>query len=236
MTRAPVEPKLSLPEGRESYPSDQAYANFREVAVGSIAPGRLYRSASPIDPRQGDRRFVADKLLKASGAVTVVNTSDCRFRFKGFEGFDKTHYATLNHVALNMKDPYADPGFLEDMRNGLDFMGENEGPYLVHGTQGIQRTGYVCMVLEALMGADWETVVDDYMRSYTDYYRLSPDTQTWQAMETQALRCLMQIAGVDTDAALDTVDLAQATERYLLERVELTREQVDLLKLHLSKK
>lgn len=74
------------------------------------------------------------------------------------------------------------------------------------------------------------------MRSYTDYYRLSPDTQTWQAMETQALRCLMQIAGVDTDAALDTVDLAQATERYLLERVELTREQVDLLKLHLSKK
>lgn len=204
--------------------------------MGNIAPGTLYRSSSPIDPRQGDRRFVADKLLAASGAVTVVNTSDCRFRFKGFEGFDATHYATLNHVALNMKDPYADPGFLEDMRNGLDFMGENEGPYLIHGTQGIERAGYVCMTLEALMGASQEEIVADYMRSYADYYQLSPDTQLWKTMETQAVRCLMQIAGVDTGAALNTLDLAQATEGYLLERVELTREQVDLLKLHLAGK
>lgn len=204
--------------------------------MGNIAPGTLYRSSSPIDPRQGDRRFVADKLLAASGAVTVVNTSDCRFRFKGFEGFDATHYATLNHVALNMKDPYADPGFLEDMRNGLDFMGENEGPYLIHGTQGIERTGYVCMTLEALMGASQEEIVADYMRSYADYYQLAPDTQLWKTVETQAVRCLMQIAGVDTGAALNTLDLAQATEGYLLERVELTREQVDLLKLHLAGK
>lgn len=204
--------------------------------MGSIAPGTLYRSSSPIDPRQGERRFVADKLLAASGAVAVVNTSDCRFRFKGFEGFDKTHYATLEHVALNMGHDYPSEAFLEDMRNGLDFLGEYQGPYLIHGTQGVERTGYVCMVLEALMGASREEIVADYMRSYADYYQLSSDTQIWRTMERQAVRHLMQFTGAADETALDTLDLARATERYLLDTVGLKQEQVDALKVNLSKK
>ncbi len=218
---------LTLPDDPAAYPSLAAYANFREVAVGTIAPGTLYRSSSPIDPSQGDRRFAADELVKAAGVKTVVNTSDCRFRFKSFPGFDATHYAALDHVALNMGHDYPSAAFLEDVRNGLDFLSETEGPYLIHGTQGIERTGYLCMMLEALMGASKEEIVADYMRSYADYYRLSPDTEAWAGLAAQA----------EADLAIFTggrADLAQATEDYLLSTVGLTPTQVDLIKQHLS--
>lgn len=202
--------------------------------MGNIAPGILYRSSSPIALDQGERRFVADRLVKESGAVTVVNTSDCRFRFKGFEGFDDTHYATLEHVALNMGHNYPSEAFLEDVRNGLDFMGEFEGPYLVHGTQGVERTGYLCMMLEALMGADKEAILADYMRSYADYYQLDPGSETWATLEDQATGYLMLCTGIWNEQALDSADLAQGAERYLTQTVGLTAQQVADLKANLA--
>lgn len=198
--------------------------------MGNIAPGVLYRSSSPIDPKQGDRRFVADALVKKAGVVTVVNTSDCRFKFRGFEGFDATHYATLNQVALNMGHDYPSDAFLEDMRNGTEFLTEYSGPYLIHGTQGVERTGYVCMVLEALMGASREEILADYMASYRDYYRLEPGTETWAALEARAEGYLAIFAGKDSS------DLAAAAGTYLTGTVGLTQAQVDTLKAHLSGK
>lgn len=223
----PVAEELTPPDSRSDYPSDGAYANFRAVAVGEIAPGALYRSSSPIDPDQGERRLVADALLAQTQVRTVVNTADCRQRFTLFPGYGDTHYATLNHVALRMEKDFAAEGFVQDLRNGLDFMAEEEGPYLIHGTQGVERTGYVCMVLEALMGARREEIVADYMRSYADYYQLDPDSPTWRAMEARAEGYLAAFTGGQDD-------LAQATEDYLLQVVGLTREQVELLKAHLS--
>ena len=218
---------LTPPDSREDYPSDEAYANFRVVTVGNVAPGTLYRSSSPIDPGQGQRRLVADQLLAQTGVKTVVNTSDCRQLFTSFEGYDDTHYASLNHVALRMENDFAAEAFVQDLRNGLDFMSEQEGPYLIHGTQGVERTGYVCMVLEAFMGASREEVLADYMRSYGDYYQLTPDSDAWQAVEAQAESYLKIFAGGQTD-------LAKATENYLLQVVGLTQKQVELLREHLS--
>ena len=197
------------------------------MTVGNIAPGVLYRSSSPIDPGQGERRLAADGLLARTGVKTVVNTSDCRILFTSFEGYDETHYATLNHVALRMENDYTAEGFVQDLRNGLDFMSEEEGPYLIHGTQGIGRTGYVCMVLEALMGATREEIIGDYMRSYADYYQLSPDTEAWRGLEAQAGEYLRGFTG-------GRADLARATEDFLLHTVGLTARQLELLKEHLA--
>lgn len=194
----------------------------------------LYRSSSPIDPKQGDRRFVADALVKETGVVTVVNTSDCRFKFRGFEGFDDTHYASLNQVALNMGHDYPSDAFLEDMYNGLDFISEFPGPYLIHGTQGVERTGYVCMVLEALMGATKEELLADYLRSYEEYHRQGPDTASWRAAREQGISNLLTFTGAADEAAVDQIDLVRATRTYLLEQVGLSEAQIDLIVAHLS--
>lgn len=197
----------------------------------------LYRSSSPIDPSQGERRFAADDLLWEAGVVTAVNTSDCRLRFRNFKGYRDTHYAALgerNQVALNMGHDYPSDAFLEDMYNGLDFLSERPGPYLIHGTEGAERTGYVCMVLEALMGASKEELLEDYLRSYEEYYRYEPDSDGWKAAERQAVSNLLTFTGAADEASLGALDLAQATRTYLLEQVGLSAEQIDLIVAHLS--
>lgn len=199
----------------------------------------LYRSASPIDPKQGERRFAADDLLWEAGVVTAVNTADCRLRFRNFAGYRATHYAALgerNQVALNMGHDYPSDAFLEDMYNGLDFLSERPGPYLIHGTEGVERTGYVCMVLEALMGASKEEILADYLRSYEDYYRLDTGSTQYKAARRQAVSNLLSFTGAADEAALDQTDLAEATRTYLLEKVGLNESQIQLIIGHLSGK
>lgn len=211
--------------------------NFREITTGGVAPGVLYRSSSPIDPKQGERRFVADVLLWRAGIAAVVNTSDCRLRFRSFSGYRDTYYARLDatdQVALNMGHDYPSDAFLEDMRNGLDFISERPGPYLIHGTQGVERTGYVCMVLEALMGASKEELLEDYLRSYEEYLLVEQGSKEWNVARGQAVTCLLTFTGVADEAALDGLDLAAATRAYLLEQVELSETQIDLIVQHLS--
>lgn len=211
--------------------------NFREITTGGVAPGVLYRSSSPIDPKQGERRFVADVLLWRAGIAAVVNTSDCRLRFRSFAGYRDTYYARLDathQVALNMGHDYPSDAFLEDMRNGLDFISERPGPYLIHGTQGVERTGYVCMVLEALMGASKEELLEDYLRSYEEYLLVEQGSKEWNVARGQAVTCLLTFTGVADEAALDGLDLAAATRAYLLEQVELSETQIDLIVQHLS--
>lgn len=171
------------------------------------------------------------------GIATAVNTSDCRLRFRNFKGFRDTHYAALgerNQVALNMGHDYPSQAFLEDMYNGLDFISERPGPYLIHGTQGAERTGYVCMVLEALMGASKEELLDDYLRSYEEYFRMAKGSEGWNAARKQAVDNLLTFTGAADEDALAGLDLAQATRAYLLERVGLSGEQIELIVAHLS--
>lgn len=199
----------------------------------------LYRSSSPIDPKQGERRFAADVLLRRAEIAAVVNTSDCRFRFRGFPGYWDTYYARLDatdQVALNMGHDYPSEAFLEDMYNGLDFISERPGPYLIHGTEGIERTGYVCMVLEALMGASKEELLADYLRSYEEYRLVEPDTALWRAARAEAVSNLLTFTGAADEVALDAMDLAAATRTYLLEQVGLTEKQIELISAHLSGK
>lgn len=197
----------------------------------------LYRSSSPIDPKQGERRFVADLLLRRAGIAAVVNTSDCRLRFRNFAGYRDTYYARLDatdQVALNMGHDYPSEAFLEDMYNGLDFISERPGPYLIHGTEGIERTGYVCMVLEALMGASKEELLADYLRSYEEYRLVKPNTAPWRAARAEGISNLLTFTGAADEAALADLDLAAATRTYLLEQVGLSEKQIDLIVAHLS--
>ena len=122
------------------------------------------------------------------------------------------------------------------MGNGLDFISERPGPDLIHGTEGIERTGYLCMVLEALMGASKEELLADYLRSYEEYRRVEPYTAPWRVARAEAISNLLTFTGAADEAALDSMDLAAATRTYLLEKVGLSEAQIDLIVAHLSKK
>ena len=61
-------------ENRDDYASDAIFANFREVTVGNIKSGVLYRSCSPV---RGDARApYADALMGEAGIKTGIITSE----------------------------------------------------------------------------------------------------------------------------------------------------------------
>jgi len=161
---------------RSDYATDSIFANFRSIATTGIKPGVIYRSSNPINNEIG-RAMYADSLTRAVGVKTVINLSDSTMDIAGYlaaQGFKSNYYKSLldadKVIPLDMGVDLTAPEFGEKFAKGMRFLIENEGPYLVHCTEGKDRAGFVSAVLEALMGASLEEIIDDYMLSYENYY------------------------------------------------------------------
>ena len=166
----------------DDYGDDEVFANFRNVKAGGIAPERLFRSASPCD-NQHNRAPYANDLIEAAGVQCIVNLADDDEKIKGYmeaPDFDSPYFKGLYEngavipLALNMN--YTSDEFKEKLAAGLTAMAEKEGPYLVHCTEGKDRTGFVCALLEALCGADYDEIVADYMITFDNYYGISKES------------------------------------------------------------
>jgi protein tyrosine/serine phosphatase/S-adenosylmethionine hydrolase len=228
--------KLTRTNSRTDYPSDQAFANFRAIAMGTIGKGAAYRSSSPIDNQLG-RASVADVLAKGAKVATIVDLADSADAIKTFlasKDFASPYYADLyknGHVLLlNMGLAYASDEFKAGIVKGLAFMAENQGPYLVHCTEGKDRTGFFSALLGALMGASKDEIVADYMQSYVNFYNVKRGTDQYSLISQDLIGMLKVIAGTQD---LDKADLAAGAKSYLLSG-GLKAEQLEKLMRNLS--
>lgn len=232
--------KLTRTNKREDYSSDEVFANFRNITVGNIAEGTLYRSSSPISNELG-RAAYADNLIKGANVKTVINMADSTDNINKYvaaEGFASPYYKELydnNQVlCLNMGLAYGSNDFKAGVVKGLTFMSENKGPYVFHCTEGKDRTGFMAALLEALMGASKDDIVVDYMQSYVNYYGIDKDKDSdkYQLISQDVLGMLKVIEGTND---LDKADLAAGAKQYLISG-GMTDEQVETLKANLSTK
>lgn len=230
--------KLERTNNRADYSSDEVFANFRNIAMGDIAEGVLYRSSSPINNEIG-RASYADKLIEKAKVNTVVNLADSDENIKSYlaaEDFASPYYAELyknNKVlCLNMGLAYASDEFKASVIKGLVFMSENKGPYLFHCTEGKDRAGFFAALIESLMGASKDDIVEDYMQSYINYYGIQKGQDKYKLISEDVLGMLKVIAG---NADLEKADLAKAAEDYLLSG-GMTDKQIEDLKANLSAK
>ena len=233
---------LVMAYSAESYPdlSVEQYANFRMVRTTGMGEGVLYRSSSPVDPSLG-RNLVADSLSGAAGVKTFVDFAESGEYAETYEGFAESYYATQNVVYLNVPPGFANSPFKEGLVKGLRFMIEHEGPYLVHCTYGMDRTGYSIAVLEALMGATAEEIKADYVTTHKNYFNVTdgrqvPLTQKQveliQTVIVRLMRNAYKVEGVDI-SDFENADFAAATERYLLS-LGLKKDEIDALKARLK--
>lgn len=228
--------KLERTNQREDYASDLEFANFRNIGLGDVAEGLLYRSSSPINNELG-RAAYSDILIKDAGVKTVVNMADSAEDIAGYreaEDFNSPYYASLYDngqvKTLNMNLAYGSDDFRDNIVQGLIFMSENEGPFLVHCTEGKDRAGFMSAFIEALMGATKNEIVADYMQSYINYYGVEIGTEKYDIITLDVLGMLGVISDADN---LDTADLAADAEAYLLAG-GMTADQVAMLKAKLS--
>ena len=202
---------------RNDYSSDEAFANFRGITAGDIKPGRLYRSSTPIETVLG-RNSYADVLCADAKIETVINfTNPDMEEVKSCDGYEGSYYSTLDiHPFIVRLDMEADI-FRENMPEALRVIKDARTPILVHCQQGRDQTGLMAMILEALCGASYDEIVEDYMLSYENFYHIEKGSDQWQHIaDGNIIPSMLKMTGAADAAELKTLDLKAAAESYLL--------------------
>ena len=226
---------------RERYESDEIFANFRVIRAGGLREGILCRSASPCD-NQHNRAPYVDALIQNAGVSFILNLSDNDQKIEGYlaqPDFGSPYFLSLyrsgkvDPIALNMN--FTSDGFKAKIAAGLSVMAENEGPYLVHCTEGKDRTGFVCMLLEALCGAGYDELVRDYMITYDNYYGISEtkEKEKYDVIVESVLNPMIQVLTEGGNGDVKSADLARGAELYLLEG-GMTSDQIESLRKRLT--
>ncbi len=222
----------------ENYPtlSIEEFANFREVRTTGMGKNKLYRSSSPIDPCLG-RNLKADSLAKEAGVATFINLADAEEYAIAFNGFDSSYYSTKDAIFLALPVEFFSKPFEQGLAQGFRYMIEHDGPYLVHCTYGMDRTGFTIAILEALMGATTEEIQTDYAKTFSNYYNVVDGKQIalneqqvdfFKAVVLRNLKAVYRAEGVNIPDT-DNIDWATATAKYL-EKFGLTPEEISALK------
>ena len=208
--------------------SDEAFANFRVIDTTGMGAGKLYRSSSPINPAIG-RSTYADKAARDAGIRTVINLADPS---NVYETPEDSYYRNCQVTYLNLgMDPVAED-FKAGLAQGMRSIISGEAPYLIHCNEGKDRAGFVSAVLECLMGATADEVVDDYMETFFNYYGVEKGTEKYNAVvNSNIIPTLKTIFGV---ADIYTADLEAEAETYFMEDLGLSAKEVAELKVKLG--
>lgn len=233
---------IQYSDDRSKYTTDEEFANFRPMGVGNLKENMVYRSASPCD-NQHNRAPYVDKLAEKAGINFILNLADNEKKIEGYiakEDFNSPFFLSLykegkvNPIAMSMN--YSSDDFTDKLVNGFISLAENEGPYLVHCTEGKDRTGFVCMMLEALAGASYQEIVDDYMLTYDNYYKITKqkDPAKYDVILDKNLNAMLKEVIGNKQADPSKTDLLAAAKAYLI-KAGMSQEHLDKLILNITK-
>ena len=227
---------IQYTDNREDYGSDEVFANFRNVAAGNIKKNVLYRSASPCDSSHR-RAPYADTLEKAAGIQTVLNLADDKDLIDSYiawRDFNSPYYLSLYQegqvLPLQISMNFLAGDFQEKLAEGLTWMSQREGPYLVHCTEGKDRTGFVCILLEALCGASYSELEEDYMLTYDNYYGINrqTDPDRYNTIRRKNLDVMLNAIVSDSNVDITAADLSVCAEEYL-QRIGVEEETIEII-------
>ncbi len=217
--------------------TNEVFANFRPVnTIASLKPNTLYRSCSPID-NQHNRAHICDDLIEQAGIGFIMDLADSITeldRLYNVEDFDSPYFKSLddngNVIPLAMNSAFKSQIFSDKLVTGFKELIQHTGPYLVHCVEGKDRTGFVCVVIEALTGATYSELVNDYMVTYNNYYgiNLTTDPEKYNIIKEKNLFPMLRYITGDNGVNIETADYATYTKQYLMS-LGMTQTEVDTL-------
>lgn len=226
---------------RGDYGSDEVFANFRPMRGGSLAEGLFYRAASPCDD-QYNRAAYSGALCEKAGIGFVFDLADSGEELAGYYSdaglnslYWKSLYAAGRVLPLDMAANYRDKAFAQSVAAAMCSVLREEGPYLIHCTEGKDRTGFVCLLIEALAGASAEELESDYMQTYDNYYGITKTSspESYEAIKTIKFDDMVSyLCGIEDVGVAKQEDLVAGAEKYLVfggmneEEIVLLREKI----------
>ena len=222
---------------REDYTTDEEFCNFRALTGGHLKENFLYRGASPVDNSRG-RAAYTDGLLSRAGIAFVLDLADSEEDMAGYLASDdfasfyaEDLYKQGQIALLGMGSGYQSEEYCQQLVSGLKQMLNSQGPVYIHCMEGKDRTGFVCMLLEALAGADYEEMRADYMITYQNYYSVSEEEtpEKYDAIVELYFDAFVSfLHGTDDMDVLYSADYTQDAADYLISG-GMTEEEVSSL-------
>lgn len=170
--------KLKYSNRREDFCSDEQFANFRPLSASNLKTNKFFRSASPYDNSRS-RSITSNKLAKKNKIDYVINLANSSEKVEELlknSGTKNLYCANLFQkdkrkcICLRMSQNYRSKEFAQKVVAGFKKIIISKGKCLIHCLEGKDRTGFVCMLLEALSGASVKELEKDYMETYKNYY------------------------------------------------------------------
>lgn len=161
---------------RSDYESDEMFCNFRAMSGGDLKPDYFFRGASPVNNHYG-RAAYTDRLISEKGIRFEVDLADSGEELEAFlsEADDASPYAASLYengqiVWLALGSDFRSDDYQRKVIDGMRQMLSAEGPVYIHCTEVKDRTGFICILLEALAGASYDEMKDDFMLSFRNYF------------------------------------------------------------------
>lgn len=211
--------------------SDEEFANFRSIAVGDIDEDVLFRSSSVIN-NEHNRNIYADNAAKNSGVTVFIDLTDSESSILEYEDIENSYFISQKHIAVGASMDFTSKENTEKLAEALRYMIDNPGTYCIFCDEGKGRTGVVAAILESLMGANYDEVVNDYMLSYINYYKINKTDDVYKiTLNGTVNKNLTDIFGVNPE----TANLQEAAEKYLTS-IGLNESEISKLKENLTGK
>ena len=225
---------IQYKDDRSLYTSDSEFANYRVIKTGNIKSNILYRSASPCDNKHKRAPYV-DTLMEKDHINFIINLADTIEKIEGYiakEDFNSPYFLFLYQkeaflltaspnekvlpLAMNMN--YKSDEFREKLVDGFKQMLTKSGPYLIHCQEGKDRTGFVCIVLEALCKSTYQEIVDDYMLTYKNYYGITKekDSLRYNIIKERNVDTMLRFLISDSNKDLENLDFSSYISTYLI--------------------
>ena len=211
--------------------TDEQFANFRCVDCGKIAKNVLFRSATPVEPIH-NRNTYADKSCADVGITHFINLAENETTLTSYEGYDKTYYASVNHIAVAANVDYLSDDTKTAFCEAFRYMAENKEIYDVHCREGKDRTGMFVAVLECLLGASYDEICKDYMITYYNYYSITKEDALYEIILNGSLVKTMNMI---FDADIKKCNLQKEAFEYLKE-IGMKNSEICALKINLLDK
>jgi protein tyrosine/serine phosphatase len=201
-------------------------SKFREINYRPILPGILYRSSHPVCNGKQVEEIILS--LNCARVKTIINLSDDIQSLESkidFCPFYKKLFGNNNVIALgiNINFKIMDFCFCKKLKRGILFMCEHNPPYLIHCEAGIDRTGFLALIIEALMGVKIDGIIKDYMLSFFDDNEYSLN---YKNKSIYVMNVFSEIKGGLIDR---NEDLKALSIKYLREKVCLNGDEINSL-------
>ena len=218
--------------------SDADFGNFRNVKAGRIGTFNLFRSQHPANGTS--RSLSANKLAKKNVISAVLNLSDSDKELNTYFSknnipptyYYRTLYAKGNVHLVNMKGQYNETVYRKQIVGCMRFIIRKKGPYLVHCEIGRDRTGFVILLIESLMGASYSYMFKDYAQSF-----ISRNGQTYEQARKMSIprinEMMHRITGKPMNTGWGKLNLSYYAELYL-KKGGMSPAELNTLKRNLS--